>query len=69
MQNLLKNEIDLLVNKVKPGGSGTSNNGNTARRFSKNYRQSARITGVKENLILTYYVILHSISSGFKLNI
>jgi len=26
-----------LVNKVKPGGSGKSNEGNTARRFSKNY--------------------------------
>jgi hypothetical protein len=47
----------------------TSNDGNTARRFSKNYRQSNKITGVNKNLIVIYYVILCSISSGFELNI
>jgi hypothetical protein len=32
-QDLFKNEMGLLVDKAKPGGSGTSNDGNTARRF------------------------------------
>jgi hypothetical protein len=32
-------------------------------------RKSARITGVNENLILRFYVILQSISPGFELNI
>jgi hypothetical protein len=36
-RNLFNNEIGLLVNKVKPGGNGTSNEGNTARKFSKIY--------------------------------
>jgi hypothetical protein len=66
IQNLFNNKIVLLANKVSPGGSETSNDRNTAR-FSENYRQSDRITGVNENLILIFYVILHSISSGFKL--
>jgi hypothetical protein len=54
--------MGLLVDNAKLGGSGTSNNGNTARRVFINYRESARITGVNEELIL------QSISSGFKLN-
>ena len=58
-----------MVNKVKRGGSGTSNDGNKTRSFSKNYWQSARITGVNESLILIFCVILQIISSGFKLNI
>jgi len=33
IQDLFKNEMGLLVDKVKPGGSGTPNNINTARQF------------------------------------
>jgi hypothetical protein len=59
--------MGLLVDKAKPGGSGTSNDGNTAKRFFKNYQESARI-GVNEELIHRFYVILQSISLGFELN-
>jgi hypothetical protein len=58
-----------LVSGVKPGGSGMSNDGNIYRGFFFNYRKSARITGVDDNRILRFYVILQSISSGFELNI
>jgi hypothetical protein len=37
--------------------------------FFLNYRVSARINGVNEDLIQRFYVILQSISSGFELNI
>jgi len=40
-----------------------------ARRFFKNYRESARITGVNKNLMRRFYVILWSISPGFELTI
>jgi hypothetical protein len=60
--------MGLLVDKAKPGGSVTSNDGNTARRFFKNYRESARITGVNKDLIRRFYVILQSISSGFEIS-
>jgi hypothetical protein len=36
--------------------------------FFKNCRESARITGVNEELIRRFYVILQSILSGFELN-
>jgi hypothetical protein len=52
-----------LVNKVKPGGSGTSNDGNTASEAFKNYGESARITGVNENLVPRFCIVLQSISS------
>jgi hypothetical protein len=54
----------LLVNKVKASGSGTPNDGNTAK-LKKKYWESARNTGVNENIILRLYVILQIISSGF----
>jgi hypothetical protein len=63
----------LSVDKVKPGGSGTSKEGNIrvdrSCLFFKHYRESARISGVDENLIRRFYVILQSISSGFELSI
>ena len=37
--------------------------------FFKNYRESARITGVNKNLMCRFYVILQSISPGFELTI
>ena len=36
--------------------------------FFLNYRESARITGVEENLLRSFCIILRSISSGFELN-
>jgi hypothetical protein len=36
--------------------------------FFKNYRESARITGVNEDLVHRFYVILQIISSGFEMN-
>jgi len=43
IQDLFKNEMGLLVDKIKPGGSGTLNDRNTARQFFRNYREYARI--------------------------
>jgi len=43
-------QMGLLVDKVKPGGSGMSKDGNIARRVF-NDRESARITGVTEKII------------------
>jgi hypothetical protein len=36
VQEDFKTQLGLLVDHVKPGGSGTSNDGNTARRFFRN---------------------------------
>ena len=68
VQREFRSQMGLLVDQPKPGGSGTSNDGNTARRFFANPSLSASITGIDEILIKRFAVILHAISSGFALN-
>ena len=57
----------LIVDRPKPG-YGSSNNGNTARRFFQNASIFAEITGVDESLIHQFHVILQVISSGFDID-
>lgn len=54
--------MGLIVDKPKPGGSGNSNDGNTARRFFSNPETSSEITGVDLELIKRLRNILISIS-------
>ena len=62
IEDLFKNEMGLLVDKVKPGGGGKQNDTNTARKvFFRNCREYSRNTGVNENLIRRFYLILQSI--------
>lgn len=46
IQKRFKVETGLIVDKPKPGGSGTSNDGNTARRFFSDPKKTAAITGL-----------------------
>lgn len=48
---------------------GTSNTGNVGRIFFENYKDSANITGVDENLIRRFGIIMIALSSGYSLNI
>lgn len=50
-------------------GKGTSNDGNTARRFFKNCDKSANITDVDKNLIQRFGNILFAMSSGHEVNV
>lgn len=45
-------------------GFGSTNDGNTARRFFENTKTSSLITGVSEELISRFHIILQTISSG-----
>jgi len=56
-------QLGLIVDRPKPG-YGSTNDGNTARRFFENTSISATITGVSESLINRFHVILQAISSG-----
>lgn len=56
-------QLGLIVDRPKPG-YGSTNDGNTARRFFENSSISATITGVSQCLINRFYVILQAISSG-----
>lgn len=61
-------QVGLIVDTPKQGG-GNTNDGNTARRFFKNPVESAEITGLSENLIRRFGVILQTISCSYKINI
>lgn len=67
IQEAFKEHLGLIVDKPKQG-YGSSNDGNTARRFFENSAISSAITGVDENIILSFRNILLVLSSGFKIN-
>jgi hypothetical protein len=60
--------MGLLVDVPKPGGSGTTNDGNTARRFFRDPTLSASITGIDETLIHRCSVILQALFSLYRVN-
>jgi hypothetical protein len=60
--------LGLLVDIPKDGGSGTTNDGNTARKAFRNFDTFAEITGVDVKLILRLYVILCVINSNEKID-
>ncbi|KAL4711296.1 hypothetical protein ACJJTC_019137 [Scirpophaga incertulas] len=63
IQDAFKNRIGLLIDIVKQG-HGSTNDGNTARRFIANPNLTAEITGVSGDLIRWFAIILEAISSG-----
>ena len=64
-----RQEMGLIIDQPKPGGFGSTNDGNTARRFFKEPNISATITGIDEELIRRFSIILRVISSGFAVNV
>src|SRR5205814_6828983 len=68
IQAEFKSKLGLIVDKPKPG-YGSSNDGNTARRFFQNPSISSQVTGVDEDLINRFGVILITFSSGYAINI
>lgn len=49
-------------------GAGTTNDGNTARRFFANSDIAADITGINEELISNFGIILRVLSCGMTIN-
>lgn len=68
IQELFQKEMGLLVDKPKPG-FGSTNDGNTARRFFEDAATSSKITGIDEELITRFRIILLTISSGYSIKI
>lgn len=64
IQKGFSSQLGLVVDRPKPR-YGSTNDGNTARRFFEHTTTSATITGVDESLIHRFHVILQVISSGF----
>lgn len=69
IQQEFRNRLGLHIDKPKSGGSGTSNDGNTARCFFRNSTISAEITGIPEELICRCSSILEALNSGYQINV
>ena len=67
VQKRFREELGLIIDKPRQV-SGNTNHGNTARKFFYNASCSAEITGVDENLIRQFYIILQALSSGVMIN-
>ncbi|XP_031332193.1 uncharacterized protein LOC116162670 [Photinus pyralis] len=64
IQQKFKQQMGLLVDVVKQG-FGTTNDGNTARRFFREYEKSAEITNLDQNLLKRHPVrIRHRLAAG-----
>lgn len=67
IQQEFRKELGLLIDIVKQG-SGSTNDGNTARRFFSNIHTTAEITRLDESLIRKFSIILHAILCGEVIN-
>ena len=63
IQKAFMQKAGLIVDKPKPG-FGSTNDGNTARRFFQNAELSADITGIKKDLIKKMHTMLIAVSCG-----
>ncbi|KAK7791956.1 hypothetical protein R5R35_004579 [Gryllus longicercus] len=68
IQKGFRQQLGLLVDMPKQG-YGSTNDGNTARRFFENAAISASITGLDLSLIKRFHVILQVISCGFEIDV
>jgi hypothetical protein len=68
VQQQFIDRLSLRVDFPKPGGSGTSNDGNTARRAFQNYDVFSEITGVDKLLLFRFKTILCAINCQLPLN-
>lgn len=68
IQVAFKKQLGLNVDKPKQG-SGTSNDGNTARLFFEHHGKSAQIIGIDQDIIYRFYVILQAISCGYEIDV
>lgn len=68
IQKQFRERLGLIVDKPRSGGSGTSNDGNTARKFFLNSTISSEITGINKDVIDRCCHLLQCLSSGYKIN-
>lgn len=68
IQQEFKMKTGLIIDQVK-SKFGTTNDGNTARRFFSTSSVAAEITGVDTQLIENFSIILRVISSAYKINV
>lgn len=68
IQKEFHQKMGLLVD-IPRTGAGTTNDGNTARRFFNDPSLSSQITGIDEDLIRRFSTILKAINSGYDIQV
>lgn len=68
IQSELKKHIGIVVDVVKQG-FGTTNTGNTARRFFNNPKKVSKILGVNEEIVARFSVILQVLSCNRQIDV
>ncbi|XP_028146043.1 uncharacterized protein LOC126891809 [Diabrotica virgifera virgifera] len=69
IQQIFRDRTGLLVDIPKSGGSGTTNDGNTARRFFADPSLSSEITGIDKDVIMRFGIILRTLSCGYAIDV
>ena len=69
VQNLFWERLALNIDKPKPGGSGNTNDGNTARRAFQKTEILSEITGLDNSLLQNFKIILITISCQYAINL
>lgn len=59
-------EMRLHLRRPKPGRSGTSNDGNTARRCNNDAALPAAVMGIGEDLVLGFLMTLRAVTRGYR---
>jgi hypothetical protein len=67
IQKEFREKLGLIIDMPKQN-PGNSNYGNTARRFFADYAISSQVTGVSEELISRFGVILQTLASSRNIN-
>ena len=65
----MHDEIGLLVDTPRAGGSGTSNTGNTARKAFQNESKFAEILGIDPELIHRIHLMLIAVNADILLDL
>lgn len=67
IQERFRREMGLLVDVPKPG-FGTTNDGNSARKFFRSATTASAITGIDETLIKRFHIILTTLACGHEID-
>jgi hypothetical protein len=62
-------ELGLIVDQPRPGGAGSSNDGNTARRAFLEYERFANVLGLNVTLVKNFRTILLALNSQLPIKV
>jgi hypothetical protein len=62
-------EMGLIINQPRPGGAGSSNDGNTARRAFLDFEKFSHVLGLNQDLLKNFRTILLALNSQLPIKV